>query len=225
MLRLVMGKRVWNHRNLVAHSLPTVRLEDVFEWASGCIEVYQNSAAPLNTSSSGNGQFSPPRWSPPIPAKYLLNFDVAIDGSRGVVGFGLAIRNSDGCVMAVSSQQVLASYSPMVAEAVAIFKGIQQLACDTGLVPLDLVSDAAVVVGLVNDTKEHASEIGLVIDAIRRHMMSLPSCVLRFAPRATNFVAHTLAKKALVADEDCVWIEDFSHYVRKFLIADAPGCV
>ncbi|KAK0597399.1 hypothetical protein LWI29_024899 [Acer saccharum] len=90
--------------------------------------------------------------------------------------------------MATSSQRIFAPYRPVVAEAVGILKGIQ-LACETGLVPLDLVSDVVGVVGLVNDTKEHASDIGLVIDAIRRLMRSLPSCELRFAPRATNLVA------------------------------------
>ena len=91
----------------------------------------------------------------------------------------------------------------MVAETVAIFKGIQ-LACETGLVPLDLASaDAAVVVDMV-DMKEHAFEIGLVIDAIRSLMRSLSDCVLRFAPRATHFIAHTLAKNALSSVEDCV---------------------
>ncbi|KAK4852517.1 hypothetical protein QYF36_024774 [Acer negundo] len=98
---------------------------------------------------------------------FLVNSDAAIDVSRGVVGIGLVIRNSEGCVMASSSQQLFASFSPMVAEAVAIQKG-NQLAIDTGLVPLEMVSDAAVVVGLVNDMEDHASEIGLVIDAIRK---------------------------------------------------------
>ncbi|KAK4838139.1 hypothetical protein QYF36_011352 [Acer negundo] len=60
---------------------------------------------------------------------------------------------------------------------VAILKGLQ-LAFDTGLVPLDLVSDTDVVVRMVNDRRDHAAEIGLVIEAIRRLMLYLPSCVL-----------------------------------------------
>ena len=104
-----------------------------------------------------------------------------------------------------------------------ILKGIQ-LACETGLVPLDLVSDATVVVSLVNDLKEHVSEIGLVVDAIRRLLVSLPGCELRYAPRSTNWVAHTLAKSALSSSEDYVWIEDFPPCICKFLLMDAPGC-
>ena len=106
----------------------------------------------------------------------------------------------------------------------AILKGLQ-LAFDTGLVPLDLVSDAAVVVGMVNDMKDHDAEIGLVIAAIRRMMVRLPSCVLKFAPRATNFVAHTLAKKALCSSQDYVWLEDFPPYIHRLLLMDVPGCI
>ncbi|KAK1552288.1 hypothetical protein Q3G72_013826 [Acer saccharum] len=216
--------RLWNHRNLIVHGLPVWSLEEIFDWASCFIEEYQNSAvSPVNSCSRISGLNSL-RWVPPLRDKFLLNSDAAVDGSRRMVGFGLVIRNFEGCVMASSSQSICASYSPMVAEAVAILKGLQ-LAVDTGLVPVDLVSDAAVVVGLVNDMKEHGSEIGLVIDAIRKLMLALPSSVLRFAPRATNFVAHKLAKFALVSDVDCVWLEDFPRCVRDSLLKDAPGCL
>ncbi|KAK0574247.1 hypothetical protein LWI29_020355 [Acer saccharum] len=153
-------------------------LEDIFEWASCFIEEYQNSADLPVTSSSRSSQLNPPHWVPSFLDKFLLNSNVAVDGSRRMVGIGLVICNFEGCVMATSSQRICAYYSPMVDEAVAIMKGLH-LAFDTGLVPLDLVSDAAVVVGMVNDMKEHDLEIGLVIDAIRRLMLSLPSCVLR----------------------------------------------
>ncbi|KAK1562689.1 hypothetical protein Q3G72_015784 [Acer saccharum] len=126
--------------------------------------------------------------------------------------------------MAVSSQQIRASFSPLVAEAVAILKGIQ-LAFDSNLVSLDLVSDAAVTVGLVNDMKNHSVEIGLVIDAIRKLMLSLPGCILIFAPRGANFVAHTLSKNALSIPEDHVWLEDFPLSIRRFLLMDALGCI
>ncbi|KAK4858049.1 hypothetical protein QYF36_010145 [Acer negundo] len=132
--------------------------------------------------SVGRGsQLSPPRWSPLNPNKFLLNSDVVVDGSRRIVGVGPVIRNSKGCVMATSSQQIFASYSLMVAEVVAILKGLQ-FAFDISLEPLDLASDAAKVVRMVNDTKDHTSEIGLVIIAIRRLMLALPNCVIRFTP-------------------------------------------
>ncbi|KAK4833910.1 hypothetical protein QYF36_013183 [Acer negundo] len=87
-----------------------------------------------------------------------------------------------------------------------------------------MVSDTTIVVGMVNDMKDHASEIGLVIDAIRKLKLSLPGCFLRFALRGANFVAHTLAKNAFSIMEDCYWLEDFSPSIRRFLLMDTPGC-
>ncbi|TXG61200.1 hypothetical protein EZV62_012563 [Acer yangbiense] len=90
----------------------------------------------------------------------------ALGGFYRVVHGGLIepssfLRNQKGSALyrvTIGSKFLLNSYSPMVAEAVAILKGIQ-LARDTGLVPLDMVSDAAVVVGIVNDLRDHASKV------------------------------------------------------------------
>ena len=95
--------RVWSNRNLVVHGLSSLGLEGVFEWASDFVDDYNSSAALPSSSSSVCGQVRPTSWLVPHLDKFLLNSDAAIDGSRGVVGFGLVIRNSEGCVMATSS--------------------------------------------------------------------------------------------------------------------------
>ncbi|KAK3224914.1 hypothetical protein Dsin_004776 [Dipteronia sinensis] len=91
---------------------------------------------------------------------YKLNSDVAIDSANDTVGVGIAIRDYKGCVMATSHYRIITNYNPKVAKTVAIFKGIQ-LACDTGLVPFEVESDVAVVVGFVNDMRCHDSGVGL----------------------------------------------------------------
>ncbi|KAK3206891.1 hypothetical protein Dsin_020937 [Dipteronia sinensis] len=107
---------------------------------------------------------------------------------------------------------------------VAILRGIQ-LAFDTGLVLLDMVYDVAMVVAMVNDMRNHASKIGLIVDAIRDLMLALPCNVLMYAPRSTNLVARTLAKNALSVSKDRVWLKDFPYCVRKALLTDASRCI
>ncbi|KAK3228130.1 hypothetical protein Dsin_007992 [Dipteronia sinensis] len=113
------------------------------------------------------GKHSLFRWTPPTQAMYKLNFDAAIDVATGVVGVGLVIRYFTGRIMATSSQCIKATHIPLVAKAVAIYRGFQ-LACDSGLVPFDVASNAVVVVGLINDLRYHDFEVGLIIDGIQK---------------------------------------------------------
>ncbi|TXG63844.1 hypothetical protein EZV62_010838 [Acer yangbiense] len=69
--------------------------------------------------------------------------DVAIDKAGQCVGFGMVIPDSEGFIMIASSQKVTSTYSPQIAEAVAIQQGIQ-MACDSSLHPLMLESNANV---------------------------------------------------------------------------------
>ncbi|KAK2659344.1 hypothetical protein Ddye_005877 [Dipteronia dyeriana] len=63
-------------------------------------------------------------WDPPAVGMVKVNIDSTIDASRKRVGFGIIIRDSNGAVMALSSQIIFAGYSPLVAK-VAILRGIQ----------------------------------------------------------------------------------------------------
>ncbi|KAK3225424.1 hypothetical protein Dsin_005286 [Dipteronia sinensis] len=122
-----------------------------------------------------------------------------------VVGVGLVVRDSMGCVLATSSQRVVATYNAQLAEAVAIHRGLV-LACETGLYPIEVESDAKVVVGWINDSKHYSSEVGLVIDAIHKILRYNISCSIKFVSKKANVVTHTLAKLALSWEEDYVWL-------------------
>ncbi|KAK3206989.1 hypothetical protein Dsin_021035 [Dipteronia sinensis] len=101
---------------------------------------------------------------------FKLNTDTALNASSGVVGVGLVVRDSLGCVLATSSQRIVGPYIAQMAEAVAIHRGLV-LACETGLYLVKVESDAKVVVDWINDAKHYSSEVGLVIDAIRAPKM------------------------------------------------------
>ncbi|KAK2651259.1 hypothetical protein Ddye_018748 [Dipteronia dyeriana] len=111
-----------------------------------------------------------------------------------------------------------------MSEAVTIHKGLV-LACETGLYPVEVESDAKVVVGWINDSKHYSSEVGLVIDAIRKILRYNPSCSIKYVSRKANVVACTLAELALSYEDDYVWLEDFPPSIQRHLPEDAPGYV
>ncbi|KAL5766881.1 hypothetical protein ACOSP7_017498 [Xanthoceras sorbifolium] len=79
-----------------------------------------------------------------------------------MVRVGIIIRNHLGLVCASAAQKMLANFSPMVAEAVALLLGIS-FAVNSGLCPASLASDAAVVVAAVNDSSPLFYEFGTVL--------------------------------------------------------------
>ncbi|KAI9198073.1 hypothetical protein LWI28_009622 [Acer negundo] len=136
-----------------------------------------------------------------------------------LVGFGIVIRNSEGLVMACSSQKLEASYSPQVAEAVALLCGLQ-LACDTGLYPCQADSDVAVVVNWINNGSILVSEIGSVINDIHILLRQARCKSINFVPRLANQVVHVLVKNALSLVEDMFWLKDNPSCVDTFISAE-----
>ncbi|KAK3199349.1 hypothetical protein Dsin_022764 [Dipteronia sinensis] len=97
--------------------------------------------------------------------------------------------------MAVSAQRIQASYSPQVAEAVALLRGII-LAAETGLSPIVVESDPLGVVNLVNAGSSCSTEIRLVIDDIRDLSQGLGGSQVLHVSRKANYVPHFLSKMA-----------------------------
>ncbi|KAK1587816.1 hypothetical protein Q3G72_017098 [Acer saccharum] len=60
----------------------------------------------------------------PLEGTVKVNCDAALDMNRGVVGFGLVIQDFRGMVLASSVQHIQANFSPLIAEAMAILRGI-----------------------------------------------------------------------------------------------------
>ncbi|KAK3195602.1 hypothetical protein Dsin_026912 [Dipteronia sinensis] len=79
--------------------------------------------------------------------------------------------------MGCSTQVLEACFSPQVAEATAIFRGIV-FAMDSGLVPAVIESDAKTVVELINSGKVPLDDIGTIIADILR--LGLIVLIFRF---------------------------------------------
>ncbi|KAK3188750.1 hypothetical protein Dsin_028311 [Dipteronia sinensis] len=151
---------------------------------------------------------------------FKVNFDAAIDAVWGRVRIGLIICDSGGLVMALCDQKIAIVYSPHVAEAIAILRGIQ-FAMDSGLVPFSLESDAQVIVNLVNNGVFPCSEVGLIIKDISLKLESFSNVSIDFVPRMANMTAHCLAKIGSI-DTYNYWMEDCPPCVALVVFGDCP---
>ena len=134
---------------------------------------------------------------------------------------GIVIRNCSSAVMASCSIQLEACYDPILAEMMAIYKGLI-FSRECGLHPCVIESDVAVVVKWVNDHSHSDSVGGNILGEISSLIINLQILVVSHIPRLANFVAHGLARYALTVDEDRYWMGDFPPCVRRSVQLDCP---
>ena len=103
--------------------------------------------------------------------------------------------------MATSAQRFVASFTPPVAKASAVLRGLQ-LAFDASLLPIEIESDALEVVNLVNSECDISAEIGLVVSDIRDLLSQSGNVSISHVSRRVNVVAHSLARMALTVVGD-----------------------
>ncbi|KAK2646057.1 hypothetical protein Ddye_021252 [Dipteronia dyeriana] len=158
-------------------------------------------------------------WLPPDDRWYKVNTYAAISSDEMKMGLGIIIRDNKGAVMASSAQYLNAGYSPQVAEAMAIFRGLQ-FAVDTGLVPCMIESDAQVVINLLISGVPPLSDVGLIIQDNYSFYEKSFSCSFAFAPRKANMATHCLAKYGLSSSVDGYWMEECPPSVVLVVLGD-----
>ncbi|KAK3223096.1 hypothetical protein Dsin_010121 [Dipteronia sinensis] len=121
-----------------------------------------------------------------------------------------------GDVMGCSSQSTITNFSPQIAEAYAILRGIR-FAMDAGLLPAEVEPDAKTIVYLIIADAPPLAEVGIVISDII-HICKHYNIWVLFTPRCANMVAHNLAK--VMPAEDLFYLEEYPPYVESFVLDD-----
>ena len=123
--------------------------------------------------------------------------------------------------MASSSIPLAACYDPILAEIMAIYRGLI-FSRDCSLQLCVLESDAAVVVKWINENTHWDSVGGNILGEISSLIINLQILEVNHVPRLANFVAHGLARYALTIDDHRYWMEDFPPCVRRVVQLDSP---
>ncbi|KAK3199406.1 hypothetical protein Dsin_022821 [Dipteronia sinensis] len=173
--------RNWFLRNKSVHGGGRDEMGSVVDWCKGFVEDFRDvNAVPVVRDQV---QISEPiRWKPPREGLYKLKTDAALNGGLLPVGTGLVIRDHAGNLMASSAQKVEATFSPQVAEAMAILRGLH-FAVD---------SEIEVIVCDIKDLKSRIGDVSVV------HIS-----------RKANVVAHNLSKLSLLISEDLFWMKSY----------------
>ncbi|KAK3221467.1 hypothetical protein Dsin_008492 [Dipteronia sinensis] len=126
--------------------------------------------------------------------------------------------------MGSSIQKIITCLSPLIAEAIAILKGLH-FTVDSGLLPAVLESDAKWVVDLINYEGKSDADIGSIVSDIVAVANSY-GISISFVPQTVNKAAHSLAKMTLVSvDNDLFWLEDFPPGLEYVIRADCHSLV
>ncbi|KAL5744523.1 hypothetical protein ACOSQ2_027639 [Xanthoceras sorbifolium] len=113
--------------------------------------------------------------------------------------------------------------APGAAKAKAIFFGLL-MAFEGGFLHLLLHSGAASIIDMINGKSVVLSEIGLLIEDIRDHVLRFNGDVMfSFSPCSANRIAHSIAKLALINPGPFFWVDDCHHSVRNLIIEDSSS--
>ncbi|KAK3230321.1 hypothetical protein Dsin_002202 [Dipteronia sinensis] len=213
--------RIWWRRNLLVHQASSRCDENVVRWALNFVNELREACSLNVTHSISSVQLQQQvvQWCSPVVGIYKVNTDAAIQSAHNRVGIGIMIRDNMGNVMGCSTQVLEACFSPQVAEATAILRGIS-FAIDSGLLLTVFESDAKVVVDLINSGTAPRDETGTVIADILRLIHSHHFQV-SFAPRSANMIAHSLAKLSF-SFEDRFYLETYPPCLERLVTADCP---
>ncbi|TXG68182.1 hypothetical protein EZV62_003117 [Acer yangbiense] len=156
--------RIWFLRNNNCHGKKGIGDDSLLAWCeSFLVAFWDANQVCLNGVSAANPSIVV--WKPPVEGTIKINCDAALDMNRGVVGFGLVVRDFGGVVLASCVQHIQVNFSPLIAEAMTILRGIN-LAFDSNLIPFVIKTDALAVVKLIEAKSPSLADIGLVIGEI-----------------------------------------------------------
>ncbi|KAL5758555.1 hypothetical protein ACOSP7_021166 [Xanthoceras sorbifolium] len=152
--------------------------------------------------------------SAPLGGVFKINTDATCFPFEHQTGLGVITRDNSGKILLSCAQNLLASFSPFVAEALAIKKGLER-AVDASLCPCLLESDASTVVDLISSKDCPTSGVGLIISDILK-LMDVACCAcIAFIPRVANKPADGLAKMGLSMVGELVFIEEVPSCIQQ----------
>ncbi|KAL5768149.1 hypothetical protein ACOSQ2_014932 [Xanthoceras sorbifolium] len=142
---------------------------------------------------------------PPPIGTLKMNIDVAIRANCLAIGVGVAIRNSEGLLVAALAKQLPRRFAPEVGEFLALREGLFFMKSG-GLVVCCAEVDACNVASrVIKPISVFGGVTALVIQDIKALFREVGVSKCCAIPRLGNRVAHSLASLALSSSEELCW--------------------
>ncbi|XP_075644984.1 uncharacterized protein LOC142615973 [Castanea sativa] len=147
------------------------------------------------------------KWKPPPPGLFKINFDGSVFENLGWAGLGVAIRDAEGRIIAALSQKIPLPRSVDMVEALAARRAIT-FAHEISIFQAEVEGDSLKVISALNNPHSNRSHIGHIIQDIKCASQSMQVCFFNHVRRGGNSLAHSLAKRAVLAADLDVWLEE-----------------
>ncbi|XP_042974585.1 uncharacterized protein LOC122306215 [Carya illinoinensis] len=144
---------------------------------------------------------------------YKMNWDAALNQSRGLIGIGGLIRDSKGQVLGFLRAKRSLIVSPFVAEAYAMMMAVLFYK-EAGFQTIIFEGDSLQVVERMHKSKGDWSQGGLIIEDTKKVLEDFVSWKFSHTKRDSNMAAHELAKNALLSDQDLYVLEEIPSCIR-----------
>ena len=154
---------IWNHRNKVLSENEKWSPEALVEWTGGFLDDYREA----NKARTRKGcKDSVSSWPPPSPGVCAISVDAAVDYTSSRYGTGCVIRDHRGVVVASEISVNQRGFSPPLAEAAAIIRGLS-LAKELEIWRVVVQSDCLQVVNAIKSKDTPSTELGILLEDIK----------------------------------------------------------
>lgn len=165
------------------------------------IECIYRELQQLEIGLPGGGVILSPSWSPPQAPYVKINFDAAYNQDLHHSCTGFVIRDECRHVMGCGVKKNLFVSDAFAVEALACIQALQ-FGRDMGFQYIAVEGDSRTLILKTNRKNVDRSEIGTYIAEILCLNLSFISVSFNYAERATNCLAHSLAKLGFHNDEE-----------------------
>ncbi|XP_030973303.1 uncharacterized protein LOC115993151 [Quercus lobata] len=147
------------------------------------------------------------KWQPPGVGLFKINFDGAVFEDRKLAGLGIVIHDESGMIIAALSQKILLPSSVDMVEALAARRALI-FAQEISIFKAVVEGDSLKVIQALNNPKPNRTQLGHIITDIQRLGAGMQFCNFIHIRRGGNKLAHSLAKRAVLAADTDVWLEE-----------------
>ncbi|XP_035546543.1 uncharacterized protein LOC118348606 [Juglans regia] len=146
-------------------------------------------------------------WQAPKTNWVKMNWDSAVDKARGIVGVGVAVRNSSGSIIATLRTKKPLFPDPLLAETFGALK-TAQFGMELGLTQVIIEGDSIQVINQLRSGKKGFNSASMFISEAKQLLGNFAKWEVSHVRRNGNSIAHLLAKDALSNHDHIVTLED-----------------
>jgi len=159
-------------------------------------------------------------WSPPPDGFIKINWDAAINKTKGWIGQGLIAIDYFGNFLGTRSLTKILQVDAKTAESLAALEAVH-FAKEAGFLDAIFEGDAAHVIAEINSDPPYLLRSGHILESIHVEQQSLRTCSFKFVFRESNCASHCLAKEATSFMSDLCLLEDTPTSISSIVLRKA----